>query len=162
MQERNLFLFNDLLLIAKERSSSHFKLKDQVSKTQVSGFCNCALAFSRTPPPTKLHPVSQLQNCKNLFCGAFTILLLQAIVNIRYTIFSLIVPFHILLRYQKACHISCLMVKTKVSNKLFSLTQFFLCMIARGSHAHTQPLNMCTQFHFIFGKWNLNDQGNWT
>ena len=29
-QERNLFLFNDLLLIAKERSSSHFKLKDQV------------------------------------------------------------------------------------------------------------------------------------
>merc|ERR1719237_2015442 len=28
-QERNLFLFNDLLLIAKERSSSHFKLKDQ-------------------------------------------------------------------------------------------------------------------------------------
>ena len=33
MQERNLFLFNDLLLIAKERSSSHFKLKDQVRKT---------------------------------------------------------------------------------------------------------------------------------
>ena len=30
-QERNLFLFNDLLLIAKERSSSHFKLKDQVT-----------------------------------------------------------------------------------------------------------------------------------
>ena len=30
-QERNLFLFNDLLLIAKERNSSHFKLKDQVS-----------------------------------------------------------------------------------------------------------------------------------
>ena len=29
-QERNLFLFNDLLLIAKERSSSHFMLKDQV------------------------------------------------------------------------------------------------------------------------------------
>ena len=32
-QERNLFLFNDLLLIAKERSSSHFKLKDQVITT---------------------------------------------------------------------------------------------------------------------------------
>ena len=32
MQERNLFLFNDLLLIAKERSSSHFKLKDQVKE----------------------------------------------------------------------------------------------------------------------------------
>ena len=32
-QERNLFLFNDLLLIAKERSSSHFKLKDQVIMT---------------------------------------------------------------------------------------------------------------------------------
>ena len=30
MQERALFLFNDLLLIAKERNSSHFKLKDQV------------------------------------------------------------------------------------------------------------------------------------
>ena len=29
-QERNIFLFNDLLLIAKERSSSHYKLKDQV------------------------------------------------------------------------------------------------------------------------------------
>ena len=29
-QERNLFLFNDLLLVAKERSVSHFKLKDQV------------------------------------------------------------------------------------------------------------------------------------
>ena len=29
-QERNLFLFNDLLLIAKERSTAHYKLKDQV------------------------------------------------------------------------------------------------------------------------------------
>eukprot|EP00090_Calanus_glacialis_P001956 TRINITY_DN11459_c0_g1_i1.p1 TRINITY_DN11459_c0_g1~~TRINITY_DN11459_c0_g1_i1.p1 ORF type:complete len:1431 (-),score=227.73 TRINITY_DN11459_c0_g1_i1:552-4844(-) len=34
-QERNLFLFNDLLLIAKERSSSHFKLKDQVPLSDV-------------------------------------------------------------------------------------------------------------------------------
>jgi hypothetical protein len=34
-QERNLFLFNDLLLIAKERSSSHFKLKDQVKRITV-------------------------------------------------------------------------------------------------------------------------------
>ena len=34
-QERNLFLFNDLLLIAKERSSSHFKLKDQVSRDTI-------------------------------------------------------------------------------------------------------------------------------
>ena len=31
-QERNLFLFNDLLLIAKERSTAHYKLKDQVSR----------------------------------------------------------------------------------------------------------------------------------
>jgi len=35
MQERNLFLFNDLILIAKERSSSHFKLKDQVPLSNV-------------------------------------------------------------------------------------------------------------------------------
>ena len=31
-QERNLFLFNDLLLIAKERSQAHYKLKDQVGR----------------------------------------------------------------------------------------------------------------------------------
>jgi DNA uptake protein ComE-like DNA-binding protein len=34
-QERNLFLFNDLLLIAKERSSSHFKLKEQIPLSDV-------------------------------------------------------------------------------------------------------------------------------
>ena len=40
MQERALFLFNDLLLIAKERNSSHFKLKDQVMFI-FSGFFVC-------------------------------------------------------------------------------------------------------------------------
>lgn len=30
VQERHLFLFNDLLLIAKARSGGHFKLKDKV------------------------------------------------------------------------------------------------------------------------------------
>jgi len=34
-QERNLFLFNDLLLIAKERSTAHYKLKDQVPLSDV-------------------------------------------------------------------------------------------------------------------------------
>ncbi|XP_059082791.1 uncharacterized protein LOC131880234 isoform X3 [Tigriopus californicus] len=34
-QERNLFLFNDLLLVAKERSASHFKLKDQIPLSDI-------------------------------------------------------------------------------------------------------------------------------
>lgn len=34
-QERHLFLFNDLLLIAKARSSGNFKLKDKVRVSEL-------------------------------------------------------------------------------------------------------------------------------
>ncbi|XP_040573451.1 uncharacterized protein [Lepeophtheirus salmonis] len=39
-QERNLFLFNDLLIIAKERSGNQFKLKDQIPLSDV-WLANC-------------------------------------------------------------------------------------------------------------------------
>lgn len=34
-QERHLFLFNDLLLIAKARSGGHFKLKEKVRVSEL-------------------------------------------------------------------------------------------------------------------------------
>ena len=45
-QERNLFLFNDLLLIAKERSTAHYKLKDQVKHKNVLYFApDCEIVW---------------------------------------------------------------------------------------------------------------------
>ena len=58
-QERNLFLFNDLLLIAKERSSSHFKLKDQVTPPSASAsdlnMLQCSIATPQNMLQQTIH-----------------------------------------------------------------------------------------------------------
>ena len=63
-QERNLFLFNDLLLIAKERSSSHFKLKDQVSPNYFGKYWLQSIDMKFYFFASTYYPILWLKFCK--------------------------------------------------------------------------------------------------